>query len=101
LIHSNKRDKLAASGGLRWIAVSCVLLALLLSGLEATHMHAGASSSSNPCAVCISAHANAPAVIFHPLPVVYAVDAVVIPLQTEGKSTSPELQLFIRPPPAA
>lgn len=85
---------------MRWIAMSCVLLVLLISGVEAAHMHSGASSSSS-CVICISAHANAPAVVFHPLPVLYAVDVVAIPFQTEGKSTSPELQLFIRPPPAA
>jgi len=98
-----KKDQLRGGSGMRWIAVSCVLLVLLISGLEATHMHAGASSSSssNPCVICISAHANAPAVVFHPLPVLYAVDVVAIPFPTEGKSTSPELQLFIRPPPVA
>lgn len=95
------KDKLVGGGGLRWIALSCVLLVLLISGLEATHVHSSASSSSNPCAICISAHANVPTVTFHPLPVLYAVDVVAIPFQTEGKSTSPELQLFIRPPPAA
>ena len=96
-----KKDQLWGGSGMRWIALSCVLLVLLISGLEATHLHSGASSSSNPCVICISAHANAPAVVFHPLPVLYAVDVVAIPFQTEGKSTSPELQLFIRPPPAA
>jgi hypothetical protein len=95
------KNHLSGGSSLRWIALSCVLLALLISGLETTHLHSGASSSSNSCAVCISAHANAPAVVFHPLPVLYAVDVVAIPFQTEGKSTSPELQLFIRPPPAA
>jgi hypothetical protein len=95
------KDKLAGSSAFRWIALSCVLLVLLISGLEASHMHSGATSSSNPCAICISAHANAPTVIVHPLPVLYIVDVVAVPLQTEGKSTSPELKLFIRPPPAA
>ena len=95
------KDKFAVSGGLRWIALGCILLVLLISGLETTHMHSGASSSNNSCAICISAHANAAAVVFHPLPVLYAVDVVAIPFQTEGRSTSPQLELFIRPPPAA
>ena len=87
----------------RFIALSCILMALVMTGLEATHAHSdvASSSKSHPCAICISVHANAPAVTFHPLPVLFAIDVVAIPFQSEGKSTAPELSLFIRPPPAA
>ena len=42
----------------RFLAVVCVGLALLFAGLESIHAHADAklSSSSAPCAICISIH---------------------------------------------
>ncbi len=86
----------------RFIALSCILMALVMAGLEATHAHSDTTvASSRPCALCISVHANAPTVTFQSLPVLYAVDVVAIPSLTEGKSTAPELSLFIRPPPSA
>lgn len=86
----------------RLIALSCILMALVMAGLEATHAHSDAAvSSSRPCAICISVHANAPTVMFHSLPVLYAVDVIAVPSLAEGKSTAPELALFIRPPPSA
>jgi hypothetical protein len=87
----------------RFIALSCILMALVMTGLEVTHAHSDANVSRNsrPCAICISVHSNAPTVMFHSLPVLYAVDVVAIPALTEGKSTAPELTLFIRPPPSA
>jgi hypothetical protein len=87
----------------RFIAFTCILIALVMTGLEVTHAHSDAavSAKSRPCAICISVHANAPAVTFHSLPVLYAVDIVAVQFQTEGKSTAPELSLFIRPPPSA
>jgi hypothetical protein len=86
----------------RFIALSCIFMALVMTGLEARHVHSDAASSSksHPCAICISVHANAPAVTFHPLPVLFVVDVVAITFQSEGKSTAPDLQLFIRPPPS-
>jgi hypothetical protein len=78
-------------------------MALAMTVVEATHAHfdAAISSNSRPCTLCISVHANAPAVTFDPLPVLHAVDVVAIAFQTEGKSTAPELTVFIRPPPSA
>ena len=86
----------------RWIALCCILLALLISGLEATHAHTGANAArdASSCAICISAHANAPAIVFGSLPVLYAVEIVSIPWRSQGTSAAPELALFIRPPPA-
>jgi hypothetical protein len=87
----------------RLIALSCILLALVMTGLEAAHSHSDAavSRNSSPCAICISAHANAPAVTVHFLPELYTVETVAIAFSPEGKSAAPELQLFIRPPPIA
>jgi len=96
-------DKFETSQIKRFIALSCILMALVMAGLEATHAHpdAAVSRNSRPCAICISVHSNAPTAMFHSLPVLYAVDVVAIPALTEGKSTAPELTLFIRPPPSA
>ncbi len=87
----------------RSIALSGILMALVMAGVEATHAHSDAAVSSNsrPCAICISVHSNAPAVTFHSLPVLHAVDMVAIPYRTQGKNTAPELSLYIRPPPSA
>jgi hypothetical protein len=86
---------------LRWIAVSCVLLALLMTGLEATHVHSGASlSPHSACAVCLSVHANAPALAFHFLPALHTLDIIAVAQRPRGRSACSELTLFIRPPPS-
>jgi hypothetical protein len=87
----------------RWMALGCMVLVLVFAGLEATHAHLDAklARSSGPCAVCISVHANAPAVTFHPFPTLLAVELVTIPFQAEGHGIAAELALFIRPPPTA
>jgi len=85
----------------RWLAQSCVLLVLLMTGVEATHAHSVASARvSSPCAICISVHANAPAATFHPLPTLCTLETVAIPFRVEGKGIVKEISLFIRPPPA-
>jgi hypothetical protein len=86
----------------RWIALCCVGLALLICGVEATHAHSGANATrdASSCALCISVHANAPAIVFGSLPVLYAVEIISIPRQSQSRSAAPELALFIRPPPA-
>lgn len=85
----------------RWMALGCLFLLLAFVGLEATHAHSDGelARSSSPCAVCISVHANSPAVTAQPLPVLFAVEAVTLPFRVEGKAIAPELTLFIRPPP--
>jgi hypothetical protein len=87
----------------RWTALTCILLVILMTGVESVHAHSGVPNgrTSSSCAICISVHANAPVVVYHPLPTLAAVEMVAIPFQTEGKGTSTELSLFIRPPPAA
>ena len=86
----------------QWIGSSCILLVLVFAGLEATHAHVDARrvQNSEPCAFCVSVHANTPVITVHPLPTLRAVEMVAIPFQTEGKSAAPELTFFIRPPPA-
>lgn len=88
---------------MRFVALSCILLALVMTGLEAAHSHSDAavSRNSSPCAICISTHSNAPAVTFDPLPVLSALETVAIPLRADGKGIVKEISLFIRPPPAA
>ncbi|HET9838861.1 MAG TPA: hypothetical protein VFR84_11540 [Candidatus Angelobacter sp.] len=87
----------------RWIALSCVVLALLISGLEAMHAHSDAAVSRNsaPCAICLSVHVNASTVNVQALPQRHTVEAIAIPYRPEGKSAVSEHHLFIRPPPAA
>jgi hypothetical protein len=86
----------------RWLAVICILLLLVFTGLEATHAHSDArlSGSSSSCALCVSAHANALVVSFVPLPAPLTVDAVPAPFRLEVRGHAAELSLFIRPPPA-
>ena len=87
---------------MRWIALSCIALALFMTGLEATHAHSDAvAQNSSPCVICISVHANAPAVTFHPLPTLAALETLSVPYQAEGKGIVKEISLFTRPPPAA
>ncbi|HEY2499621.1 MAG TPA: hypothetical protein VGK24_21370 [Candidatus Angelobacter sp.] len=88
---------------MRTVALICVLLALLMTGVEATHAHSEASISGNsaPCAICLSAHAKAPTVTIQFLPQISTVETVAVTYESQGKSAAPELTLFIRPPPAA
>ena len=89
---------------MRVVALSCIVLALFMSGLEAMHAHsdAAASNNSSPCVICLSIHANAPTVSVQVLPPQFhALEAVAIPYETEGKSAISDLSLFIRPPPIA
>lgn len=88
---------------MRVVALSCIVLALFMTGLEAMHAHSDAvASNSSPCVICLSIHANAPTVSVQALPPQFhAVEAVAIPYETEGKSAVSDLSLFIRPPPVA
>jgi Kef-type K+ transport system membrane component KefB len=88
---------------MRFIALLCIVLALFVAGLEATHSHAEATvaRNSSPCVICLSVHANAPTVTVYLLLVFHSVEAFTLPYETQGKSAISELSLFIRPPPAA
>ncbi|HEY6936278.1 MAG TPA: hypothetical protein VI424_03950 [Terriglobales bacterium] len=97
-----KRKRQFEPGGLKSLIVLCsLLLVLVFAGIEATHAHADGkiSGQSGSCAVCVTVHASAPAVTFHPLPALRAVAMVAIPALEQGKSHGAELSLFIRPPP--
>lgn len=87
----------------RLIALACIVLALVMTGVEATHAHSetALSPNSSPCAICLTAHAKAPTVTVQLLPLIYTVETVAVPYKSEGKSASSDLALFIRPPPAA
>jgi hypothetical protein len=88
---------------MRLIAMVCIVLALFVAGLEATHSHSdgAVARNSSPCAICLSVHANAPTVTVYLLLVFHSVEAFTVPYETQGKSAISELSLFIRPPPAA
>lgn len=88
---------------MRLIALVCIVLALFVAGLEATHSHSdgAVARNSSPCAICLSVHANAPTVTVYLLLVFHSVEAFTVPYETQGKSAISELSLFIRPPPAA
>jgi hypothetical protein len=83
------------------IVLCCLLLVLVFAGIEATHAHADGkiSGQSGPCAVCITGHASAAPVTFHPLPALRTVAMVATPALEQDKSFGVELSLFIRPPP--
>ena len=88
---------------MRIIAMVCIVLALFVAGLEATHSHseAAVARNSSPCVICLSVHANAPTVTVYLLLVFHSVEDFTVPYETQGKSAISELSLFIRPPPAA
>jgi hypothetical protein len=87
---------------MRLIAMVCIVLALFVAGLEATHSHSDAAvaRNSSPCVICLSVHANAPTVTVYLLLVFHSVEAFTVPYETQGKSAISDLSLFIRPPPA-
>jgi len=79
------------------------LAAAALAALPAIPAYAQDTASRNlaaPCAICLSAHAKAPTITVQFLPLIYAVETVAVAYKSEGKSTAPELSLFIRPPPS-
>src|SRR5438270_13495343 len=88
---------------MRFIALLCIVLALFVAGLEATHSHseAAVARNSSPCVICLSVHTNAPTVTVYLLLVSHSVEAFTVPSETQGNSAITELSLFIRPPPAA
>jgi hypothetical protein len=85
----------------RVVALMCVLLLLVFAGLEATHAHADGKVSASSCAMCVSAHASAPALTANPLPTLRPVARVAVQFETERPRTALRLAFFIRPPPSA
>jgi len=87
---------------MRIVALGCVALLLFVAGAEAVHNHTNAAVARNsaPCVICVTAHAKAPAITVHLLPVLHAVASIAALPESEGKSAISELRLFIRPPPS-
>jgi len=88
----------------RWTGAFCLLLVLLFTGLEASHIHstdAISGTSSTPCLICISAHSTAPAVAVHSLTPLWKVGFMATEPEVMGQGISSRLEIFIRPPPAA
>src|SRR6267154_1697713 len=94
------RVQLEVRGLRRWIALSSILLVLVFNGLEAAHTHATTSSDSSGCALCISAHSNAPAVAVHLLPVLSVIACVAVQHEPHIERRAAQSSLFIRPPPS-
>lgn len=85
----------------RWAALACIALIVLLAGVEVTHAHSDvASVRSSPCAICLTVHGNAPAITYHPLPTLSALETLTAPSLPEGRAVLQTTSLFIRPPPA-
>ena len=97
-----RKDQFENGAYVRWIAMICVLLALVMTGVEATHAHseAAVARNSTPCAICLSAHAKAPVITVQLLPLIYPVETVAVDYESHDKSANAELSLFIRPPPS-
>lgn len=98
LIENNQFE----AGRLKRCLVFCgLLLILVFAGIEAMHAHpdGNLSGQSGHCALCITVHANATAVTFHPLPALRAVAMIAVPVLDQGQGVGTELSLFIRPPP--
>jgi hypothetical protein len=100
--HTSRTCQFETRKQTRLIAMVCIVLALFVAGLEATHFHSddAVAPSSSSCVVCLSVHANAPTVTVYLLLVFHSVEAFTVPYETQGKSVISELSLFIRPPPA-
>src|ERR1700748_2089916 len=103
VLRVDRKGQFEKSSLVRVIALFCVLLALVMTGVEAMHAHSESALSTNsaPCAICLSAHAKAPTVTVQLLPLVYTVETVAVPYKSQGKSAVSVLTLFIRPPPIA
>jgi len=88
---------------MRVVALTSIALLLFVAGAEAVHNHSNAAIARNsaPCVICVTAHAKAPTITVHLLPVLHAVESIAVLPETEGKSAISELRLFIRPPPSA
>jgi hypothetical protein len=88
---------------MRTVAIACVLLAVFMTGVEAIQSHSDAAftAHSAPCAICLSAHAKAPTITVRGLPLIFTVETLALTYDSKDKSSSQELTLFIRPPPAA
>jgi hypothetical protein len=88
--------------GKRAIAILCMFLVVLFTAVEATHAHSSSTvSAGSGCAICVSVHANAPAISYYSLLTAFQVEFLPSPYEVEGKDFSRELSLFIRPPPVA
>src|SRR6266851_3880422 len=87
----------------RWAASACVVLMLLIVGMEAVHAHsqASASNGSGICLLCVSAQTSAPvASITAVETLLIAIGVIAAVPERRRQTTLAALPLFIRPPPA-
>lgn len=84
----------------RWVALVCIALIVLLAAVEATHAHSDvATVRSSPCAICLTVHGNAPALTYHVLPTLSALETLTAPSLPQRRAILQTTSLFIRPPP--
>ncbi|MGH9524177.1 MAG: hypothetical protein ACRD3E_16765 [Terriglobales bacterium] len=86
---------------MRIAAVVCLVAVLVITGVQAVHMHAGSAAFDSHCSLCMVSHCvprpQAGFAVALPVRVVLHTRAVVSVLHTQ----SPVFRWFIRPPPAA
>ena len=100
MVHVTTNNQREASFARRLTALACISLVLWLAGLEALHAHHEvASVRSTPCALCVTVHANAPAITLLALPTLSELEILVAPSLVESHGIQREISLFTRPPP--
>ncbi len=80
------------------VSLLCVLLVLLVSGVQATHVHP--DSAKHDCSLCLVAQAGAIVTAgFHPVPVLVP-SRVEAAIEAQLRSRLVSSSLYIRPPPS-
>ena len=82
------------------LALLCVALVIVAGTLRVAHTHPRGDASRSDCALCATAHVavqiSTPPVTLHVTPLVWIVEALVLPARLGTFST---FALFTRPPP--
>lgn len=84
----------------RWLAVVCMVCAVLLLSAQAMHVHPDDGVSSATCPICVSAHTSAPVSAVTAQLLLIAIASVVIAGELKTPNAESFLPLFIRPPPS-
>ena len=85
----------------RWLAVACVVFAVLLLAAQAMHVDPDDGLSSGPCPICVSAHTSAPVAVVTAQLLLITIASVLILMEQQAPNAESFLPLFIRPPPSA
>ena len=86
---------------MRIAAVVCLVAVLVITGVQAVHMHAGSAAFDSHCSLCMVSHCvprpQAGFALALPVRVILHTRAVVV-LSHSGTGT---FHFFVRPPPSA